>query len=71
MISEFEIDGPMKCFLHVERWLEAGFLHPFGREDRLSAEFLHTDGADRICATGNECQKVEAIAANQAEPIGQ
>lgn len=51
----------MKSFLQVERGLEAGFLHFFGRENGLRAEFFHADGTDWECETGHKSKEIKAV----------
>ena len=60
----------MQSSLHIERRLEAGFLHSFRAEDRLSTEFFYANGIDRVVSSGDECQQVETIAAKKSEPVG-
>ena len=61
LASKLKIYRPMKSFLQVERGLEAGFLHFFGRENGLRAEFFHADGTDWECETGHKSKEIKAV----------
>ena len=63
------MNSTMQSILHVKRRNEPGFLHFFGRENGLSAEFFHTDGTDGKGASCDKRQEVKAITATESEPI--
>lgn len=65
------MDSSSQSFVHIERRFEAGFLHFFRGKKRLSTEFLHANGTNRISPAGDKCQKVKAKTTTESNPIWQ